>query len=86
MDLHSQLASSIDQTRLYKILFYFEAVVHESTILSPPPPTCIAHPGAILLHDYWAVYDFPSGLPFVCYTPNNIGNNNIVYRPMHRLS
>jgi len=42
------------------------------------PPTCIAHPGAIRLHDYWAVYDFPSGLPFVCYTPYNIGDGNIV--------
>jgi len=51
---------------LYKILFNFEAVVQESTILSFPPPTCIAHTVAILLHDYWAVYDFPSGLPFVC--------------------
>ena len=44
---------------LYKISFYFEAFVHESTILSFPAPTCIAHPGAILLHDYWAVYDPP---------------------------
>jgi len=44
----------------------------------PPPPTCIAHPGAILLHDYWAVYDSPSDLPFVRYTPYNISNNNIV--------
>ena len=40
---------------LYNILFYFEASVHESTILSFPAPTCIAHPGAVLLHDYWAV-------------------------------
>ena len=46
----------------YKIFVYFEAVVHESTILSFPPPTCIAHPGAILLHDYWTVYDSPSDL------------------------
>jgi len=36
---------------LYKIFVYFEDVVHESTILSPLPPTCIAHPGAISLHD-----------------------------------
>jgi len=43
--------------------------VHESTILSFPPPACIAHPGAILLHGYWTVYDSRSGLPFVCYTP-----------------
>jgi len=39
----------------YKIFVYFEAIVHESTILSFPPPTCIAHPGAILLHDDWTV-------------------------------
>ena len=36
---------------LYKLFVYFEAIVHESTILSFPPPTCIAHPGATLLHD-----------------------------------
>ena len=63
---------------LYKILVYFEAVLHKSTILSFPPPTCIAHLGAILLHDYWTVYDSPSDLPFVCYTPYKIGNNKIV--------
>jgi len=28
-----------------------------------PPPTCIAHPGAILLHNYWTVCDFPSDHP-----------------------
>ena len=67
---------------LYKILFSCEAVVHESTICSFPPPTCIAHPGAILVHDYWAVYDPPSELSFVCYAPYNIGNNNIVQRPI----
>jgi len=33
--------------------------VHESIILSFPPPICIARPGAILLHNYWAVYDSP---------------------------
>jgi len=37
---------------LYKIFVYVEAVVHESTILSFSPLTCIAHPGAIRLHDY----------------------------------
>jgi len=52
---------------LYKIFFHFEAVVHESIIISFPPPTCIAHPGAILLHDYWTVYDSDSDLPCVCY-------------------
>jgi len=62
----------------YTKFVYFKTGVHESTILSPPPPTCTTYPGAILLHDYWTVYDSPSDLPFVCYTPNNIGNNNIV--------
>jgi len=37
---------------LYKIFVNVEAVVHESTHLSFPPPTCIAHLGAIPLHDY----------------------------------
>ena len=63
---------------LHKIVDYFEAVVHESTILAPPPPTCIAHPGPILLHEYLTVYDSPPDLPLVCKTLYNIGNNNIV--------
>jgi len=63
---------------LYKRFVHFEAVVHESTILSFPPPTCVAHPVAIRLHDYWTVYDPASDLLFVCYTRHNIGNNNIV--------
>jgi len=66
------------QLGLYKIFVYFEAVVHESSILSFPPPTCIVHPGGIRFHDYWTVYDFPSALPFVCCTPYNIVNSNIV--------
>jgi len=63
---------------LYKILLYFEAVVHESTIAPFPSPTCIAHSGAKQFHDYSTVYDSLSDLPFVCYTLYNIGNNNIV--------
>ena len=63
---------------LYKRFVYFEALVQDSTILSFPAPTCIAHRGAILLHDDWAVYDSPSDLPCVCHTPYNIGNNNIL--------
>ena len=43
-----------------------------------PPPTCIAHPGAIRLHDYSAVNDSPFELSFVRCAPYNIGNNNIV--------
>ena len=31
--------------------------------LSFHPPTCIAYPGAILLHDYWTVHDSPSAIP-----------------------
>jgi len=38
---------------LYKIFVYFGAIVHESTILLFSPPTCMTHPGAILLHDYY---------------------------------
>jgi len=63
---------------VYKIFVYFEAAVHESTIRSLPPPTCIAHPGAIRLHDYWIVYESPSDFAFASYTPYNIGNNNRV--------
>jgi len=37
---------------LYKILFYFEAFVHESIILLLPPPACIARTIAVLLHVY----------------------------------
>ena len=63
---------------LYTIFVYLEVVVHKSSFLSPSLPTCIAHPGAIRLHDYWTVCDSPSELPFVCYIPYNIGNNNIL--------
>jgi len=44
---------------LYKILFYFEAFVHESIILLLPPPTCIAHMVARLLQDYCAIFEPP---------------------------
>jgi len=44
---------------LHKILFYFEAFVHELTIRLLPPPTCIARTIAILLHVYCAIYDAP---------------------------
>ena len=47
------------QFGLYKILFHFETLVHESIILSLPPPTCIARTIAMLLHVYWAIYDAP---------------------------
>ena len=44
---------------IYKVLFYFEAFVHESIILLSPPPTCTARTIAILLHVYCAIYDAP---------------------------
>ena len=63
---------------LCKILFHFEAHVHESTILAPPPgplalPTLVQY-----LCTIGGVYDSPSELPCVCYTPYNTGNNNIM--------
>jgi len=73
---YAQLAPPV--VGLYKIIFYYEAFVHESNILVFPPPTCIGHTVAILLHDFGAVYEPPSDLPFACHTPYNIGNNNIV--------
>ena len=76
--MHPDSRATPMQFGLHKIFVYVEAVVHESTILSPPPPTCIAHPGAILLHDHWTVYNPPSDPPFVCYIPYNIGYTNIV--------
>jgi len=71
------------QIGLYKIFVYFETVVHESPILSFPPPTCIAYPGTTPLHAHWTVYNSPSHLPCVCYTLYNIDSNNIVSRPTH---
>ena len=44
---------------LYKILFHFEAFVHESIIRVLPPRTCIAGTIAIPLHVYCAIYDAP---------------------------
>jgi len=51
--------------------------VHISSILSLPPPTCIARTIAILLHVYCAIYDAPP-TPCVCHAPYYIGNCNIV--------
>ena len=45
---------------LYKIFFYVSSFVHESIVLSFFRPACIAHAVAILVHDYWAIYDPPS--------------------------
>ena len=41
----------------YKILFYFDAFVHDSIILLLPPPICIARTIAMLLYIYCAIYD-----------------------------
>jgi len=63
--------------------------VRESIISLPPPPlTRIAHTIALLLHDYYAVYDLtPTPRPtplWVFHTPYNIDHNNIVYRPSRK--
>ena len=41
---------------LYKILFYFNALLWESIILVLRPPTCTAYLIAILLHGHCAIY------------------------------
>ena len=53
---------------LYKILFRFSALVWESFILLPPPPTCEAYSTAILLHDHCAVYAPPPTPPSIHHT------------------
>jgi len=45
---------------LYKILFYFKALLWESIILLVPPSTCKAYPIAVLLHDHCATYASPT--------------------------
>ena len=57
--LRSFLLSLLVRISRYKILFYFKAFVHESSILLSPPPTCTARTIAILLHAYCAIYDAP---------------------------
>ena len=64
---------------LYKILFYFEAFVHESIIRLLPPPTCIARTIAILLYcTSIAQLTTPTDRPLECHTSYNIGDDNIV--------
>ena len=55
-------------TWLYKILFYFEAFVHESIMLLSPP-TCTARTIEILLHVYCAIYARPLTPPFFARHP-----------------
>jgi len=62
------------------MFFYFEACVHDSTILPFPAPTCILPKIAYTLVQYYcttigigiigqyAARDPPSDLPFVCHT------------------
>jgi len=76
--LRPDVPSQTMRLGLYKILFYFGAIVQESTILLFPPPICMAHPSVILLHDFNTIYDSLSDLPCVCYTPYKIRNNNIL--------
>jgi len=52
---------------LYKILFHFNALLWESTILLWTPSTCKAYPFA-LLHDHCATYDPPTAPPCMPYT------------------
>jgi len=70
--------SRISRFGLYKIFYVCEAFLHATTILSFAAQTYIAQPDALLLCDYWAVYNPPSGPPCVCNTPYHIGDNNIV--------
>ena len=64
---------------LHKILIYFNALLWESIILLlPPRPIYKAYPVAILLHDHCAIYAPPPTPLFLCHTPYNIGDGNIV--------
>ena len=63
---------------LYKILLHFKALLWESIILLLPPPTCKAYPLAILLHGHCTIYAPLPTPPFVCHTPYNMVDGNIV--------
>jgi len=61
------------------IYLHSEAFVHESIIrFLAPPPTCIDHTIAILLHVYYAIHDPPPTPPCVCHTLYSIGNGTSV--------
>jgi len=58
--------------------------MHQSSLYYPPPPTRIAHTIALLLHDYYAIYDLtPTRLVHSIHRTIlfNIGHANIVSRP-----
>ena len=63
---------------LGKTLFHFKALLWESIILVLPPLTCKACPIAVLLRDHCALYAPPPTPPFLCHTPYNIGDDNII--------
>jgi len=55
------------QFGLYNFLFHCKAFVHKSIIYILPPTICIAHTGAVLLHDFCATYDLtrpPFRMPY----------------------
>jgi len=56
-------AATATAISLYKILFYFIALLWESFILLLPPPSRTTYPIAILLHDEWAIYPPPTPTP-----------------------
>jgi len=75
-----QCISSYTQLGLYRILSYFKAFVNEPIIMLLPPPTCNDH----TLPLQYSIARVPRKIrpspdpPFVCYTPYNIGNGNIL--------
>jgi len=71
------LEAGANQVSLHKILFHFKALLWESIVRLLFPPTCKAYPIAIRLHDHCAIYAPPTP-PFLCHTPYNIGDGNIV--------
>jgi len=53
-------------TKDIRLLWRETVIVHELTILSfPPPTTCVAHPGAILLHGLLIIGHGITRLPFL---------------------
>jgi len=72
LNMQSKEYQTVFYFGLYKILFYFEAFVHESIILLLPTPTCIARTIAMLFHVYCAIYDATPPTPPVYATHHTI--------------